>query len=211
MVMQCQGTETSAQMLYRETGDPRWLDKEYARRNTGAFMASYHAKVRREERQAADLRDRKRDKVFVYLRSILCGCRKNAAKKGVGCTLTDDELWALYKRAGGRCELTGVPFVLDRGGSSRAPYAPSIDRIDTREGYSVKNVRLTCQIANLAMNVWGAEVLRDFIQRAAAHLPSDPLPISSTPSAGRGLAASESQAGTPPAQETRAGSPCLPA
>ena len=51
-------------------------------------------------------------------------------------------------------------------GTNRAPFAPSIDRVNCARGYLFDNVRLTCQIANLAMNVWGAEVLASFISKA---------------------------------------------
>lgn len=67
----------------------------------------------------------------------------------------------LVVRAQGHCELTGIPFCFDRkiDGWSRRPYAPSLDRIDSAEGYKPSNVRLVCVAANLAMNQWGEDVL----------------------------------------------------
>ncbi len=44
-------------------------------------------------------------------------------------------------------------------GWRRAPWAPSVDRIDSSKGYVPGNVRLVCVAANLAMNEWGEDVL----------------------------------------------------
>jgi hypothetical protein len=57
-----------------------------------------------------------------------------------------------------RCAVTGLPMTLEvvRG---KRPYAPSIDRIDCALDYVPGNVRIVCVAANLAMNVWGEEVL----------------------------------------------------
>src|SRR3546814_15533675 len=40
------------------------------------------------------------------------------------------------------------------------PFAPSLDRIDSGQGYLKGNVRLVCTIANFALNQWGDSVLR---------------------------------------------------
>jgi hypothetical protein len=162
--------ETAAQQLYRESQDERWLDPDYARRMAGPMMAAKHRAERRAREQSEALRARKGSPHFVYLKRMLCGARKNAARKGLACTMTDDELWTLLESSGGRCAVTGVPFSLERHGAGRAPLAPSLDRIDDGKGYQVGNVRLVCQIANLAMNVWCAETLRDFVRKAAANL-----------------------------------------
>lgn len=106
--------------------------------------------------------------MFRHLKAVYGSAKKNARTKGLpGDCLTVYELYRLYRGSGGRCQVTGVYF--DRRkphGSNRAPFAPSIDRIDNSRGYTADNVRLVCQIANLAMNVWGDAVLRDFIAQA---------------------------------------------
>lgn len=43
------------------------------------------------------------------------------------------------KRWTGRCELTGLPFVL--GSSRRGPFSPSIDQIEPKKGYTQSNAR----------------------------------------------------------------------
>lgn len=56
---------------------------------------------------------------------------------------------ALAEKQNFRYAVTGIEFERPvRGG--RAPFAPSIDRIDNSRGYEPDNVRLVCLIVNLA-------------------------------------------------------------
>jgi hypothetical protein len=69
-----------------------------------------------------------------------------------------DHVLALARATEWRCAVTGLPFTLETI-NGRKPYAPSIDRIDNSLDYTPGNVRIVCVAANLAMNVWGEEVL----------------------------------------------------
>lgn len=55
-----------------------------------------------------------------------------------------DQIIELFLKYGGRCLITGAPFVFTPG----SPYAPSIDRIDDSEGYVRGNIRLICAALN---------------------------------------------------------------
>jgi len=57
-------------------------------------------------------------------------------------------------RSGGKCEVSGIRFVLDK---ETHPYQPSIDRINNDRPYTIDNVRLVCLIVNYSMNRWGKE------------------------------------------------------
>lgn len=92
---------------------------------------------------------------------IFCTARKNARTRGIPFELTKDDFNALLAEANGRCVLSGIIFNTDRFGSKR-PFAPSLDRIDTREGYTKNNCRIVCVIANLAMNDWGFDAMMFF-------------------------------------------------
>lgn len=151
-----------ASELHEKTGDTRWLDPDYARRMCGPTMSAIYAK----ERKAAEIKRRRADPFYVYLKRMACSARKNAARRGQSYCLSDEALWKMWVASNGVCAVSGIPFSLDRHASGRAPLAPSIDRIDSGIGYVAGNVRLVCQLANLAMNTWGEAVLRDFIRRA---------------------------------------------
>jgi len=85
--------------------------------------------------------------------------KKRAAAKGMEFSLTDDDIENLIKSAQGRCALTGTPFsMVRRDDSYRAPFAPSLDRIDSSLGYTASNTRLVCVAVNWALSDWGAEV-----------------------------------------------------
>lgn len=86
---------------------------------------------------------------------------KAARKRGGDAyALTFDEEQKIVHESRGACQVTFTPFSLHRQSEwRRAPFAPSVDRIDSSLGYVAGNVRLVCVAANLAMNEWGESVL----------------------------------------------------
>ncbi len=91
---------------------------------------------------------------------------KRANTKGVEFTLTPLDIAEMTGNAT-RCAVTGIAFSFQKQhGAYRRPFAPSVDRIRPTLGYVKGNVRLVCTMANIAMNEWGENVLRDFITRA---------------------------------------------
>ncbi len=90
---------------------------------------------------------------------ILATSRRNAKTRGIEHHLTAADLQAMLLRSKGRCEVTGIPFAYDRGDAKKRPWSPSIDRIDSRLGYSADNCRLVCTAVNIAMNEWGEDVI----------------------------------------------------
>lgn len=81
-----------------------------------------------------------------------------ARRSGLEC---EEDLagWALamMEAQGYSCSLSDVPFSLEALGHGAAPrpYAPSIDRIDARAGYTADNIRIICWAANLLLGSWG--------------------------------------------------------
>ncbi len=75
---------------------------------------------------------------------------------------------ALWEACGGRCSLSGLPFRETSVGTGRAkkPFAPSLDRIDPTEPYTLHNTRLVLVAVNFSMNCWGEETF-DTIAAAA--------------------------------------------
>jgi hypothetical protein len=104
---------------------------------------------------------RKRDRLTQLERHLAqsAGAAKSRARrKGLEC---EEDLagWALatMDARGHLCLLSGVPFSLEALGHGAAPrpYAPSIDRIDARRGYTADNIRIICWAANLLLGTWG--------------------------------------------------------
>lgn len=96
------------------------------------------------------------------LASMLGYARDRAYKRHQPFLLTLDDLRFLVAAANGVCALTGLPFSMARlAGSQRAPFRPTIDRIDSRGIYELKNCRVVCFAVNVAMQEWGESVLRE--------------------------------------------------
>lgn len=90
-----------------------------------------------------------------------CSSQKMAAKgRSIPFDLTPAQVYGLMKATGFRCAVSGVPFAKRfASNGKRDPWAPSIDRIENRQGYTLDNVRVVCVAANLAMSDWGLDVL----------------------------------------------------
>lgn len=71
-------------------------------------------------------------------RNLFHTCKSRAKKKSLDFTLT--KTWIEIRLQLGVCELTGLPFSMDRDN----PFTPSVDRIDTSKGYTEDNCRLIC-------------------------------------------------------------------
>jgi hypothetical protein len=60
--------------------------------------------------------------------------------------------WIEEKIKKGFCETTGIPFDFNDRKGSWAPFSPSVDRIDSKKGYTIDNCRVVCKIYNMAKN-----------------------------------------------------------
>ena len=92
--------------------------------------------------------------------------KKNAAKRGKAFSVTVKQYMNIVKFAAGRCQVTGIPFsCIKINGSSRRPYYPSIDRIDSKKGYTKDNIRVVTVAYNFACNEWGDSPLLEIARR----------------------------------------------
>jgi hypothetical protein len=108
-----------------------------------------------------------RQKILAYTYSLLASARSNAkGRRGILFELTRPDVHRMLIEAGWKCAVTGTEFTLERI-AGKKPFAPSIDRIDSAQGYTPTNCRIVCVAANYAMNVWGAAVLRRLLKNVA--------------------------------------------
>lgn len=91
------------------------------------------------------------------LSRMLSDAKKRARIKKIPFDLSEYDVREMFFMSQGKCTLTGLPFRHPDGEKVRYlknPYAPSLDRIDNRLGYTAGNVRLICVAMNLAMHQW---------------------------------------------------------
>ena len=102
-----------------------------------------------------------------WVREMYRITERNAKRRHIPFSLTRQEFREIVERSQGRCMMTGIEFEFERyEGSCRRPFAPSLDRIKSTEGYTADNCRLICVLVNLALNQWGSGPL----MRVARHL-----------------------------------------
>jgi hypothetical protein len=94
--------------------------------------------------------------------SMIASIKSGASARGIKFSLTEIDFSNLIARANGRCEVSGIPFIYEQENKkwSKNPWAPSIDRIDSSEGYYIENCRVVCIAVNVALNEWGDDVLK---------------------------------------------------
>ena len=68
-----------------------------------------------------------------------------------------------------KCVLTGKQFTYKCNNRKYSPWNPSIDRIDSKKGYTKDNVRLVCTIVNLALNNFGENVFSEMCKAYLAN------------------------------------------
>jgi hypothetical protein len=94
------------------------------------------------------------------VRTMVSFAQKNAKKREIVWTINAEHVFSILKKQNGVCAVSGIEFEIDHApGQKRRPFAPSLDRIDSKRGYVRGNVRVVCVIANLAMNEWGHDAL----------------------------------------------------
>jgi hypothetical protein len=90
------------------------------------------------------------------------GARRRAEKKALEFTITVEQIENALRQ--GKCERTGIAFVMDVGHSV---FAPSIDRIKNELGYTTSNVQFVCCAYNTGKKHMTDEAFTEFILQAA--------------------------------------------
>ena len=96
-----------------------------------------------------------------WLNRTAQGMAYRGRRAGRGACMTPGQLADLLLRCDGHCEVTGIALSFERPDPAKraAPFQPSIDRIDSSNGYTAANCRVVALAVNLAMREWGEEVI----------------------------------------------------
>ena len=86
--------------------------------------------------------------------TIIRDIRRRARKASIPIDLDKD--FVFKKLQNGRCEITGIPFEIVKGGRP-SPRSPSLDRIIPNLGYVKSNVRMILYAINTFKNEWSDE------------------------------------------------------
>lgn len=85
---------------------------------------------------------------------MLNNARARAKDKGLELTITRE--WLIERLEAGRCAVTEIEFDLSvklRGSGRMDPWSPSLDRIDSAQGYTPENCRLVVWMFNAAKHI----------------------------------------------------------
>lgn len=84
--------------------------------------------------------------------------RRGAKQRGIEFEVTVEEIQKILDDQGDICAITGLHFRMEKPAGLRfRPWAPSLDRINSRTGYVAGNVRVVCGFVNIAMNGFGEQ------------------------------------------------------
>lgn len=95
------------------------------------------------------------------LGKLLSMAKNRSSSRGHEFNLDLEHLLTLWD---GKCSLSGIELDLSRSDKGVVnPYAPSLDRIEPKLGYTKGNVRIVCYQMNVAMSEFGLDQFNSFI------------------------------------------------
>jgi len=94
------------------------------------------------------------------LNSMFNTAKKRAEKKNIEFNLTKEWISQQLEKQKYCCILTNIPLIFNETENYINPYAPSLDRIDSNQGYTKDNVRIVCAAINLSLNEFGEDTFR---------------------------------------------------
>jgi hypothetical protein len=106
-----------------------------------------------------------------WLRTLVPRSRHRAERARFAHNLAADYGQYLFEKQGGICAISGLGFSLVTFPNVlvKHPFAPSLDRISSRGGYTPDNVRLVCIAVNFGIGQWGEELYLTFARAAVSH------------------------------------------
>lgn len=90
-------------------------------------------------------RSREWDKKY-WFRNIVRGCKNRAIKKNIAYEIDENFIENLLIKQHGRCNISNIEFIFEK---TNKYYTPSIDRIDSKKGYTKDNVQIILRVINI--------------------------------------------------------------
>lgn len=109
-----------------------------------------------------------------HFRSI----KHSAEKRGFAFELTKDQIWNLYLKQGGRCNLSGVKVSFSRN-TRKVKQTASLDRINSSKGYTLDNVQILHKHVNIMKNTFSQEQFIRYAILIDKYKDKDKFPFSS--------------------------------
>lgn len=123
-------------------------------------------RVKLDRPRLVDGRPINRQKLWRYCRSAFGMSKHRAKRLDVPHDITDHYIDELLVAQGFRCAVSDIVLEVS-GDRFGGPFGPSLDRIKPALGYTRGNLRVVCQIVNVAMNEWGLEALEVLVEAMA--------------------------------------------
>ena len=150
-------------------------EKYHKEENPARYLKYQEGFLRRRREHAESVRGR--------LVMVLGSARSRSRRYNRAYDLDIEWLLNLHSKQSGCCLLTGIPleFSVNANKTRRfIPFAPSLDRIDSDDGYTKDNTRLVCVAVNLALNRFGEDlftrVAEGFLKTRKGRETTPPLP-----------------------------------
>jgi hypothetical protein len=115
-------------------------------------------------------------------KQLINSTRNNKSKKrdNLEKTLTSADILPILEA--GHCQLTGLPFdFMPTKKTHKNPYAPSIDRIDSHQGYTKENYRVVLTMVNEALGEYSDETALPILKALVKGLEKNAKKKSATP------------------------------
>ena len=165
--------------LRKRREDPRrkQYQRDYYQRNKESFR-DYQREYRKRNREQGwgnYKADTFKSRCWAVASGMHLGSKHRARRAGWPFTLSKE--WIAQRLLAGRCELSGVPFVMER----KSPLMPSLDRIDSKGYYTPENCRVILLMLNLAKRDWAEGAFLEAFLSAADGIRSLRTPPPSPP------------------------------
>lgn len=99
----------------------------------------------------------KKGRVYVLYQNA----KQRAKKNGRDFSITQE--WVKKKLEKGVCEVTGTLFSYRKEGHNKAPFSPSLDRKNSKLGYTKRNTQLICSFYNILKWNWNKKTVTEIL------------------------------------------------